>query len=242
MSRRPLRTNAGASGCPRHPRYDLGRRPKRPCHYLLRQALPPEPSARFHGGRKASAQDLGEETPRLIRTNRPARKRCSATSPRRCPAHRRQHRTAHLPPRLRQAERPHRDRAEGHDHPPGLLRRLAQGDVRDGRRQAGLQHHFEGELTVRQAVMYAPGDVRVEQRAKPTLMASDNTCESAWPAAGAAASTSSRSVPAAPRPSTCASPSRTAPWPPPPHCGLSRPARSGRPGHRPPDERASPPG
>src|SRR3954452_21263873 len=77
------------------------------------------------------------------------------------PADRRKHRAAHVPPRLRQAERPHRDRAQRGDHSPGLLRRLAQGDVCHECGQAGIRHR--GELNVRQAVMFAPGDVRVEQ-------------------------------------------------------------------------------
>ena len=52
--------------------------------------------------------------------------------------HRWQHRTTASPPRHREAERPHRHRAQGSDHPPRLLRRLAQGNVRDHSRQGGL--------------------------------------------------------------------------------------------------------
>jgi len=37
-----------------------------------------------------------------------------------------------------EAERPHRRRAQGSDHPPRLLRRLAQGNVRDHGRQGDL--------------------------------------------------------------------------------------------------------
>jgi hypothetical protein len=48
-------------------------------------------------------------------------------------------RAAHLPPGPGQAERQHRDRAEGSDHPHRLLRRLAAGHVRDDRGQAGLR-------------------------------------------------------------------------------------------------------
>ena len=43
-----------------------------------------------------------------------------------------------------QGQRRHRGRAHRGHHPPGLLRRMAQGDVRHGRRQAGLPHEPTG--------------------------------------------------------------------------------------------------
>ena len=55
------------------------------------------------------------------------------------PDHRRQHRTAAGAPGHREGERPHRDRAQGSDHPPRVLCGLAQGDVRRRCRQARLQ-------------------------------------------------------------------------------------------------------
>jgi hypothetical protein len=61
------------------------------------------------------------------------------------PGHRRgaddlgEHRAARLPPRPRPPQRRDGNRADRGDHPPGVLRRLAEGDVRHGRRQAGLR-------------------------------------------------------------------------------------------------------
>jgi NAD(P)-dependent dehydrogenase (short-subunit alcohol dehydrogenase family) len=55
-------------------------------------------------------------------------------------------RSAHLPPRLRPPERRHRDRAERSDHPPRLLRRLAQRDGRHDCRQAGVRR-MSGPIT-----------------------------------------------------------------------------------------------
>jgi hypothetical protein len=58
---------------------------------------------------------------------------------RRQPDHLEQLRAARGSSAPSQAERPHRDRTEGGDRAPGVLRRLAQGDVRDPGRQADLR-------------------------------------------------------------------------------------------------------
>ena len=50
-----------------------------------------------------------------------------------------QHRAACRAPEAREAERPHRGRAERGDHPPRLLRRLAEGYVGHPGRQASIR-------------------------------------------------------------------------------------------------------
>ena len=50
-----------------------------------------------------------------------------------------QHRAAALPPAARSAERTHRDRGRRGHHPPGVLHRLAAGDVRHHGRQADVR-------------------------------------------------------------------------------------------------------
>ena len=53
--------------------------------------------------------------------------------------HERQYRTAPGPPRAGQGQRSEGGRAQGGHHPPGVLRRLASGDVRRHRREGDLR-------------------------------------------------------------------------------------------------------